>query len=49
MMKKNDQMFALLAVTLSLCPTRVDESLHTILREKYQDKVYRMQRGYGTR
>jgi translation initiation factor 3 subunit L len=43
--KKNDQMYALLALALSLCPQRVDESLHSALREKYQDKMYRMQRG----
>lgn len=47
MMKRNEQMYALLAMTLSLCPQRVDESLHVVLREKYGDKSMRMQRGYA--
>lgn len=43
--KKNDQMYALLAISLSLCPQRVDENIHTTLREKYGEKTMKMQRG----
>ncbi|KAL1212675.1 hypothetical protein V5N11_021234 [Cardamine amara subsp. amara] len=45
-LKKNEQMYALLAVSLSLCPQTklVDESVNTQLREKYGDKMMRMQR-----
>jgi len=48
MMKKNEQMYALLAITVSLCPQRIDENVHSILREKYSDKLTRMQRGEST-
>jgi len=43
--KKNEQMFALLALLVSLCPYRLEENLQTLLREKYAEKVSRMQRG----
>lgn len=45
-LKKNEQMYALLAVSLSLCPQTklVDESVNSQLREKYGDKMMRMQR-----
>lgn len=46
MMKRNEQMFALLTVALAMCPQRVDENLHATLRDKYTDKMLRMQRGY---
>jgi translation initiation factor 3 subunit L len=44
-MKKNDQMYGLLTICIFLCPTRVDENVHAMLREKYNDKMLRMQRG----
>merc|ERR1719350_2394089 len=44
--KQTDQMFVLLAICLVLHPQRIDESLHTTLREKnYADKINKMQRG----
>ncbi|KFK27817.1 hypothetical protein AALP_AA8G433700 [Arabis alpina] len=45
-LKKNEQMYALLAVCLSLCPQTklVDESVNSQLREKYGEKMARMQR-----
>jgi translation initiation factor 3 subunit L len=43
--KKSEQMYGLLAICLSLCPQRVDETVHTTLREKYSDKMVRMQKG----
>jgi translation initiation factor 3 subunit L len=46
-MKKSEQMYALLAICVSLCPQRVDEQVHTGLREKYGDQMHRLQRaGY---
>ncbi|XP_031474258.1 uncharacterized protein LOC116246492 [Nymphaea colorata] len=45
-LKKNEQMYALLAICLSLCPQLklVDESVNSQLREKYGEKMARMQR-----
>lgn len=43
--KKNDQMYALIAVCVALCPTRLDDTIHATLREKYGDQFQRMQRG----
>lgn len=43
--KKSDQMYALLAICVALNPTRLDEVVHTGLREKYSDQLYKMQRG----
>eukprot|EP01118_Nematostelium_gracile_P019298 TRINITY_DN8905_c0_g1_i1.p1 TRINITY_DN8905_c0_g1~~TRINITY_DN8905_c0_g1_i1.p1 ORF type:complete len:493 (+),score=96.24 TRINITY_DN8905_c0_g1_i1:95-1573(+) len=43
--KKNDQMYGLLAICLSLGPQRVDENVNTLLREKHGDKMIKMQRG----
>ncbi|KAJ1729014.1 hypothetical protein LPJ61_003728 [Coemansia biformis] len=43
--KKAEQMYALLAVAVSLSPTRVDELIHGHLREKYGDQQHRIQRG----
>ncbi|KAJ3247777.1 hypothetical protein HDU78_003269 [Chytriomyces hyalinus] len=42
--KKGDQMYALLAICLALCPQRVDENVHTILREKYAEHLNKMQK-----
>ncbi|KAJ1668013.1 hypothetical protein IW140_002446 [Coemansia sp. RSA 1813] len=43
--KKAEQMYALLAIAVSLSPVRVDESIHSYLREKYGDQQHKMQRG----
>lgn len=43
--KKSDQMYALLAMCVALNPTRLDESIHTTLRERYGEQLYKMQRG----
>ncbi|KAJ1965846.1 hypothetical protein GGI12_000475 [Dipsacomyces acuminosporus] len=43
--KKAEQMYALLAIAVSLSPARVDENIHTYLREKYGDQQHKMQRG----
>lgn len=43
--KKTEQMYALLSIAVSLCPQRIDENIHSTLREKYGDKMIRMQRG----
>jgi translation initiation factor 3 subunit L len=43
--KKSEQMYALLAMCVTLSPTRLDDVIHTGLREKYGDQLVRMQRG----
>ncbi|KAJ9546777.1 hypothetical protein OSB04_019320 [Centaurea solstitialis] len=45
-LKKNEQMYALLTICLSLCPQvkLVDETVNSQLREKYGEKMLRMQR-----
>ncbi|XP_077210945.1 uncharacterized protein LOC143846397 [Tasmannia lanceolata] len=45
-LKKNEQMYALLATCLSLCPQvkLIEENVNNQLREKYGDKMLRMQR-----
>ncbi|CAN1346890.1 Eukaryotic translation initiation factor 3 subunit L [Linum perenne] len=45
-LKKNEQMYALLAIGLSLCPQLklVEETVNSQLREKYGEKMGRMQR-----
>merc|ERR1711971_718748 len=44
--KQTDQMYNLLAMCLVLHPQRIDESLHTTLRDKqYAEKMNKMQRG----
>lgn len=44
--KQNEQMHGLLAIALTMYPMRIDESIHTQLREKYGDKMLRMQKGW---
>mmetsp|Transcript_44581 Transcript_44581/g.72569 ORF Transcript_44581/g.72569 Transcript_44581/m.72569 type:complete len:537 (+) Transcript_44581:43-1653(+) len=44
-LKKADQMYALLAIAVSLNPQRVDDQVSTVLREKYSEKMARLQRG----
>ncbi|KAJ3346622.1 Eukaryotic translation initiation factor 3 subunit L [Entophlyctis luteolus] len=41
-MKRADQMYALLAMCLIVCPMRVDENVHVVLREKYGEHMQRM-------
>jgi len=43
--KQNDQMYTLLNICLVLHPMRIDESVHSQLQDKYQDKKLRMQKG----
>jgi translation initiation factor 3 subunit L len=43
--KKGDQTYALLAICIALCPTRLDENIHTQLREKYGEQLFKMQKG----
>jgi len=44
-LKKNEQMYGLLAICLSLSPQRVEETVHTLLRDKFADKILKMQKG----
>ncbi|KAK8117616.1 uncharacterized protein PG998_005897 [Apiospora kogelbergensis] len=43
--KKNDQMYALIAICVAFHPTRLDDTIHTALREKYGDQLVKLQRG----
>lgn len=43
--KKNDQMYALIAICVTFHPTRLDDTIHTALREKYGDQLLKLQRG----
>ncbi|XP_072999471.1 uncharacterized protein [Typha latifolia] len=45
-LKKNEQMYALLAICLSLCPQTklIEENVSTQLKEKYNDKMTKMQK-----
>ena len=43
--KKNDQMYALIALCVAFHPTRLDDTIHTALREKYGEQLNRLQRG----
>jgi translation initiation factor 3 subunit L len=43
--KKNDQMYALIAICVAFHPTRLDDTIHTAVREKYGDQLLRLQRG----
>ena len=45
MAKKNDQMYALVAICVAFNPTKLDDIIHTALREKYGDQLTRLQRG----
>merc|ERR1719412_3008707 len=45
MAKKQDQMYALLLLCVSLCPRTIDESLDRYIRDKHGDKQHRLQRG----
>jgi translation initiation factor 3 subunit L len=43
--KQTDQMYVLLNICLVLHPQRIDESLSSVLQEKYGDSMVKMQRG----
>ncbi len=44
--KQTDQMYTLLAICLVLHPQRIDESLHSMLKEKsFAEKMNKMQAG----
>jgi len=43
--KQNEQMYTLLAICLVLHPMRIDESVHSQLREKFADRMLRMGKG----
>ncbi|KAI0225377.1 hypothetical protein L0F63_001920, partial [Massospora cicadina] len=47
MNKKVDQVFALLAICTSLFQTRLEDNLHSSLREKYGEQLTRMRTGEG--
>jgi hypothetical protein len=47
-LKKNEQIYALIAICLSICPASVkhlDEAVQQVLREKYNDKMAKMASG----
>jgi len=46
--KKVEQIYSLLAIAVSLYPTRIDELVHANLREKFSEKMQRMQRAEFT-
>jgi len=44
--KREGQMYALLAIVMSFCPTqRIDEHVKNLLKDKHGDKMQRIQRG----
>lgn len=43
--KKNDQMYALIAICVAFVPTRLDDTIHAALRDKYGENLARLQRG----
>jgi len=42
-LKKNEQMYALLSMCISLCPQQIDDNLASTLKEKFGDRMQRMQ------
>ncbi|KAH3763294.1 eukaryotic translation initiation factor 3 subunit L [Pelomyxa schiedti] len=46
--KKNEQLYALLALSITLCPLRVDNHVHQTLNDKYGDKLTKLQHGDET-
>lgn len=46
--KTADRMYALLAISTALCPTRLDESLSGALKEKYGEHLARMHKGQSS-
>jgi translation initiation factor 3 subunit L len=43
--KKNEQMYALIAICVAFHPTRLDDTIHTSVRDKYGDQLLKLQRG----
>ncbi|RMZ81073.1 hypothetical protein DV738_g2359, partial [Chaetothyriales sp. CBS 135597] len=43
--KKTEQMYALIAICVSFAPTRLDDTIHTVIRDKLGDKFAKLQRG----
>lgn len=43
--KTADRMYALLAISCALCPTRLDENIQNTMRDKYGDQYFKMSRG----
>ena len=43
--KKTDQMYALIAMCVAFSPTRLDDTIHGALREKYGEDLQKLQRG----
>ncbi|KAJ1954413.1 hypothetical protein IWQ62_005764 [Dispira parvispora] len=43
--KQSEQMYSLLAICVTMCPTRLDEMLHSHLRDKYSEQQQKMHRG----
>lgn len=43
--KQNDQMYTMLAICLALHPICIDETVYSHLREKYGDRMIKMQKG----
>lgn len=45
MTKTADRIYALLSICISLSPTRLEESIHSVIRDKYGEALVRIQRG----
>ena len=43
--KTADRMYALLAICCALCPTRLDENLQSLMKDKYGEQLARMSKG----
>ena len=46
--RRADKMYALLTICLALSPARIDENVHSALKEKYGETLNRLQRGIST-
>lgn len=44
--KQNEQIFYLLAIALNFYPMRIDDSINSYLKEKYAERLIKLQRGY---
>ncbi|KAJ3168732.1 Eukaryotic translation initiation factor 3 subunit L [Irineochytrium annulatum] len=42
--KKCEQMYALLSISVSLSPQRIDENVHALMREKYGEQLIKLQK-----
>merc|ERR1712151_1125355 len=45
MVKKREQMYNLMLISLALCPRPIDESLEKTIRDQHAEKQARLQRG----